>query len=67
MITAHRDRRPVTRPTTATIVGKQGVSYSRGGRIVLHVFLIVVALLWLVPIGAAIYTSFRFLRARHRT
>jgi ABC-type glycerol-3-phosphate transport system permease component len=37
-----------------------GVSYSKGGRIVLHVFLIVVALVWLVPIVAAIYSSFRF-------
>jgi multiple sugar transport system permease protein len=43
-----------------TIVGKEGVSYSRGGRIVLHTFLITVALVWLVPIVAAIYSSFRF-------
>ena len=43
-----------------TIVGKRGVSYSRGGRILLHTFLIVVAIGWLIPIGAAIYASFRF-------
>jgi multiple sugar transport system permease protein len=43
-----------------TIVGKRGVSYSRGGRILLHAFLIVVAVGWLIPIGAAIYASFRF-------
>jgi multiple sugar transport system permease protein len=43
-----------------TIVGKRGVSYSRGGRILLHTFLIVVATAWLIPIGAAIYASFRF-------
>jgi multiple sugar transport system permease protein len=43
-----------------SIVGKRGVSYSRGGRILLHTFLIVVAIGWLIPIGAAIYASFRF-------
>jgi multiple sugar transport system permease protein len=43
-----------------TIVGKRGVSYSRGGRILLHTFLIVVAVVWLIPIGAAIYASFRY-------
>ena len=46
--------------TRLTIVGKRGVSYSRGGRILLHTFLIVVAIGWLIPIGAAIYASFRF-------
>jgi multiple sugar transport system permease protein len=43
-----------------TIVGKRGVSYSRGGRILLHTFLIAVAIVWLIPIGAAIYASFRY-------
>jgi multiple sugar transport system permease protein len=43
-----------------TIVGKRGVSYSRGGRIMLHTFLIVVAFVWLIPIGAAMYASFRY-------
>ncbi len=51
---------PLHAQATTTIVGKQGVSYSRGGRVVLQVFLITVALLWLVPIVAAIYSSFRF-------
>ncbi|CAN5371635.1 carbohydrate ABC transporter permease [soil metagenome] len=51
---------PVEGPRRLTIVGKEGVSYSRGGRIVLHTFLITVALVWLVPIVAAIYSSFRF-------
>jgi multiple sugar transport system permease protein len=46
-----------------TIVGQSGVNYSRRGRIVLHVFLITVALVWLVPIGAAIYSSFRYFEA----
>ena len=49
-----------TGTTTAVVTGKQGVSYSRGGRIVLHVFLISVAIVWLIPIVAAIYSSFRF-------
>jgi multiple sugar transport system permease protein len=46
--------------TQLTIVGKTGVSYSRGGRIVLHTFLIAVALVWMVPILAALLSSFRF-------
>jgi multiple sugar transport system permease protein len=46
-----------------TIVGKKGVSYSKGGRVVLHVFLISVAVAWLIPIGAAIYNSFRYFEA----
>jgi multiple sugar transport system permease protein len=47
-----------TPPTT--IVGKTGVSYSRGGRVLLHTFLICVALVWLVPIVAAVFSSFRY-------
>lgn len=35
----------------------------RPQRIVLHVFLIAMALLWLVPIGTALYNSFRFFEA----
>jgi ABC-type glycerol-3-phosphate transport system permease component len=50
-----------------TIVGKRGVSYSRGGRILLHGFLTVVAIGWLIPIGAAIYASFRFFESDTNT
>jgi multiple sugar transport system permease protein len=32
----------------------------RPARVMMHVFLISVALLWLVPIGTALYNSFRF-------
>jgi multiple sugar transport system permease protein len=42
-----------------TLVGKKGVSYSKGGRVVLHTFLIFVALAWLVPIASAVIASFR--------
>jgi multiple sugar transport system permease protein len=35
----------------------------RPGRIALHAFLITVALAWLIPIGTAIYNSFRFYEA----
>jgi multiple sugar transport system permease protein len=45
-----------------TIVGKKGVSYSKGGRIGLHAFLIVISLIWLLPIAAAIANSFRDFR-----
>ena len=60
LITAPEIADPLHAQATTTIVGKQGVNYSRGGRVVLQVFLITVALLWLVPIVAAIYSSFRF-------
>jgi multiple sugar transport system permease protein len=42
-----------------TLAGKKGTSYSKGGRIVLHIFLIVVAIGWLIPIVTAVYASFR--------
>lgn len=45
--------------TPLTIVGKKGVSYSKGWRTVLHVFLGLAAVLWLIPIFAVIYSSFR--------
>jgi len=47
-------------PPQLTIVGKKGITSSRGGRIALHLFLIAIAMLWLVPIVAAFYSSFRF-------
>jgi multiple sugar transport system permease protein len=50
----------LTKRTELTIVGKKGVSYSRGGRIVLHTFLVAIALVWLLPIVTAIYSSFRY-------
>ena len=43
-----------------TVVGKTGLATRRPGRILLHVFLIALAMVWLVPIVAAFYSSFRF-------
>ncbi len=51
---------PKVIPSELTIVGKKGIASSRAGRIVLHAFLITIALVWLVPIVAAFYSSFRF-------
>jgi multiple sugar transport system permease protein len=45
-----------------TIVGKTGTSYSKGGRAGLHVFLIVMGALWLLPMVATVYASFRYFR-----
>ena len=42
-----------------TIVGKKGVSYSKGWRAVLHLFLGAAAVLWLIPIFSVVYSSFR--------
>ena len=55
------DRAPTaTRSAGTTIVGRRTIASSRVGRAVLHTFLIGIAVLWLVPIVAAIYSSFRF-------
>ena len=43
-----------------TVVGRKGLGTSRPGRLLLHGFLILLAIVWLVPIVAAIYSSFRF-------
>lgn len=43
--------------------GRQPKPPLRPMRIVLHVFLVTVALAWLVPIGTAVYNSFRFYAA----
>ncbi len=43
-----------------TIVGRRPIGTSPVGRVVLHAFLITVAVIWLVPIVAAFYSSFRF-------
>lgn len=45
------------------VVGATSVNYSRTGRIVLQVFLITFALVWLIPIVSAFYSSFRFFEA----
>ena len=52
-----------TKPGAArelTIVGKKSIASSRAGRLAMHAFLIALAMLWLVPIVAALYSSFRF-------
>lgn len=43
-----------------TIVGRRTIASSRAGRVVLHTFLIGIAVTWLIPIVAAFYSSFRF-------
>ncbi len=53
---------PASETPKVTLVGKTGTSYSKGGRIVLHVFLIFVAIAWLIPIATAVYASFRYYR-----
>jgi multiple sugar transport system permease protein len=42
---------------------RSGQPRIRPARIVLHVFLITIAVAWLIPIGTAIYNSFRFYEA----
>jgi multiple sugar transport system permease protein len=49
----------MTATTQTPLVGKTGVSYSKGGRIGLHAFLIFVAVAWLIPIVTAVIASFR--------
>ncbi len=53
--TAARSARPAS-----NIVGRRPLGASPGGRVLLHAFLILVAAIWLVPIVAAFYSSFRF-------
>jgi multiple sugar transport system permease protein len=64
--TAATSTAPARRRATADDVleaarqGRQPKRPLRPARIVLHVFLITMALAWLLPIGTAIYNSFRF-------
>ena len=48
---------------TTLILNERPKERIRPARIVLHVFLITMAIAWLIPIGTAIYNSFRFYEA----
>jgi multiple sugar transport system permease protein len=45
--------------TSTTIVSRRGPGATPAGRITLHAFLILMAVIWLVPILGALYSSFR--------
>ena len=51
---------PTEAAPRVTAVGRKGLASRRWGRVLLHAFLIGLAILWLVPIVAAFYSSFRF-------
>jgi multiple sugar transport system permease protein len=44
---------------STAVVARRPPGASSFGRIMLHVFLITMALIWLIPIGGALYSSFR--------
>jgi multiple sugar transport system permease protein len=48
---------------TTMILNEQPKQRIRPARIVLHAFLITMAIAWLIPIGTAVYNSFRFYEA----
>src|SRR4029079_5343447 len=54
---ADRDLRPLGAGTGGAVTSRQGRPSRR--RVALHLFLAVVALLWLLPVAWAVYTSFR--------
>jgi len=55
-----RPEAPTEAAPRLTAVGRKGLASTRWGRVLLHAFLIGLAVLWLVPIVAAFYSSFRF-------
>lgn len=56
----HERRADVDDVLEAARQGRQPKPPLRPARIVLHVFLVTMALAWLLPIGTAVYNSFRF-------